>query len=267
MEEKETTTGSYVKLGGSVESTEDELPLHSNQEQQDRKLTDGNIVRDLNREIAKLQVSYNAAVRSRDEAQKQLETERRQQQVTKWERDHLDRRAKEYQKQVDKIHMETASLKSHLPMISEGCRHCLPGWTFLSSRCFYFPLSNTAYRTTWQAARQFCQKRGSDLAIIDSREKTLAITELVQNNQDSSGSFYQNGFWIGLRDTEEEGVWKWIDGMRLTEGYWNVGEPNNHNNEDCAAVYPHSNPFLSWNDAPCNYNLKWICEMSPRAMG
>lgn len=49
--------------------------------------------------------------------------------------------------------------------------------------------------------------------------------------------------------------------------YWNAGEPNDSNNEDCVAVYPKANPFMSWNDAPCSYNLKWICEMSPKAMG
>ncbi|XP_013868294.1 C-type lectin domain family 4 member M [Austrofundulus limnaeus] len=306
MEDKEIPAGSYKQLTRVEETTEDELPLHLNQEQRVTmstlrpesslntykllvaslavlaaillavdiglgvyysKLTDGNIVSDLNREIAKLQTSYNAAVRSRDEAQKQLEAERKQQQVTRWEHAHVSTRIKDYEKQVEKVEMEIASLKSHLPMIREGCRHCLPGWTFLSSRCFYFPFSNTIYRTTWQEARQFCQRLGSDLAVIDTREKNLAVNELVRNNQDSSRSFYQNGFWIGLTDTEEEGVWKWITGLRLNQGFWHDGEPNNNNNEDCVAVYPNFNPFLSWNDAPCSYNLMWICETSPRATG
>lgn len=47
--------------------------------------------------------------------------------------------------------------------------------------------------------------------------------------------------------------------------YWNDGEPNNQGNEDCAAIYPRSNPFKSWNDAPCQYELKWLCQMLPRA--
>lgn len=55
--------------------------------------------------------------------------------------------------------------------------------------------------------------------------------------------------------------------LLFIDRYWNDGEPNNQYNEDCAAVYPKTNPFKSWNDAPCNYNLKWICEMQPRSVG
>uniref|UniRef100_A0A3Q2PSA7 C-type lectin domain-containing protein n=1 Tax=Fundulus heteroclitus TaxID=8078 RepID=A0A3Q2PSA7_FUNHE len=230
------------------------------------KLTDNNIVRDISSEITKLQASYDAAVRSRDEAKKQLAMELSEQQVIKWELEHQSLRVKDYEKQVEKMQVDIATLKSHLPMLKEGCRHCLPGWAFMSSTCYYFPLSDTAYRVSWNEARQSCRRLGGDLAIINSREKHLGVTRLISTNQDPSRPMSQNGFWIGLRDVEEEGVWKWVDGTRLTEGFWNIGEPNNQNNEDCAAVYPKSNPFLSWNDAPCNYNLKWVCEMAPRSL-
>uniref|UniRef100_A0A3B5LLD4 C-type lectin domain-containing protein n=1 Tax=Xiphophorus couchianus TaxID=32473 RepID=A0A3B5LLD4_9TELE len=241
------------------------LRQHSNI-QENNKLSENNIVRDISGEISKLQASYDAAVQIRDEVKKQLAMEISEQQVIKWEHEHQTLKVKDYEKQVEMLQVDIASLKSHLPMISErlfnpyiqqnimlpsfylkteeGCRHCLPGWTFMSSSCYYFPFSDTFYRTSWNEARQF-----------------LTI------NQDLSRQASQSGFWIGLRDVEEEGVWKWVDGTRLTEGFWNVGEPNNLNNEDCAAVYPKSNPFMSWNDAPCNYNLKWICEMAPRSFG
>ncbi|KAF3844798.1 hypothetical protein F7725_007961 [Dissostichus mawsoni] len=135
---------------------------------------------------------------------------------------------------------------------------------FMNSVCFYFAFSDAFSPRSWQEARQFCINQGGDLAVIDSREKHLAITELITNYQDPSRPIVHIGFWIGLRDIEE-GIWKWLDGTRLTTGYWNDGEPNDSGGEDCAATYPRGNPFKAWNDAPCNHILKWICQMTPRS--
>ncbi|XP_022048934.1 CD209 antigen-like protein E [Acanthochromis polyacanthus] len=231
------------------------------------KLNDGaQIVTDISDEMVKLQTTYHNAVRRREEVKRQLAKEVSEHQVTKWELEHQSRRSKDYEKQAAKIQMEIAVLKSHLPMLKEGCRHCLPGWTFMNSVCYYLTLSDTTVRKSWMDAREFCKKRGGDLAVIDSREEHLALAELINNYHDFTRPISQSGYWIGLRDVEEEGIWKWLDGKRLIDGYWNEGEPNNINNEDCAAMYPRNNPFRAWNDAPCSYNLKWICEMPPRTV-
>uniref|UniRef100_A0A8C2ZTD3 C-type lectin domain-containing protein n=1 Tax=Cyclopterus lumpus TaxID=8103 RepID=A0A8C2ZTD3_CYCLU len=216
------------------------------------KLTDGQVITDISIEVAKLKASYNTIIQSRDEAKKQLARELGEQQLTKWEI--MD----------DQIHIEISALKSHIPMLKEGCRYCLPGWTFMNSACYYFTLSDDILRRSWNDAREFCKIRGSDLAVIDSREKHLAITSLTNGYNDPQNTG-PRGFWIGLRDTEEEGTWKWLDGTRLTEGYWNDGEPNNVGNEDCVATFLRSNPFKAWNDAPCSYHLKWICQRPPRS--
>ncbi|KAL3049119.1 hypothetical protein OYC64_008575 [Pagothenia borchgrevinki] len=232
------------------------------------KFTDGqDTIMDISAEVAKLQAAYDTAIWHRDEAKKQLAREIREQQITKWELDHQKSRSKDYLKLSDNIQMEIAALKSHIPMIKEGCRHCLPGWTFMNSVCYYLAISDAFSRRSWQEARQFCINQGGDLAVIDSREKHLAITELITNYQDPSRPIAHSGFWIGLRDIEEEGIWKWLDGTRLTTGYWNDGEPNDSGGEDCAATYPRGNPFKAWNDAPCNHILKWICQMTPRSAG
>nr|AJF83861.1 liver and lymph node-specific ICAM-3-grabbing non-integrin protein [Miichthys miiuy] len=230
------------------------------------KLTDGHrIITDISSEVAKLQATYNAIIHSRDEAKEQLAKEISEQRLTEWELDHQKSRIKDYKGQVDKIQTEIAVMKSHIPMIKEGCRHCSPGWSYMSSVCFYIAFSESHSRRSWQEARQYCTKQGGDLALINSRERHLALAELINNYQDRSRSISQSGFWIGLRDVELEGTWKWLDGTILTDGYWNDGEPNNQGNEDCAAMYPRSNPFKAWNDAPCSYDLKWICEMAPRS--
>ncbi|XP_071355031.1 macrophage mannose receptor 1-like [Trachinotus anak] len=230
------------------------------------KLTGGHMtITDVNREITKLQAVYNAAIQSRDDTKKELAKEISEQQHTTWELEHQGRRNKDYEKQVDKMKTRISVLKTHLPMITEGCRHCLPGWTFMNSACYYFPFSDTISRRPWNEARQFCKNQGGDLAVIESVEKNMGVTNLINSYNDPTRPLSQSGFWIGLRDVEEEGIWKWLDGRRLYEGYWNDGEPNNQNNEDCAATYPRSNHFMAWNDAPCSYNLKWICEMAPRS--
>ncbi|KAL7379591.1 hypothetical protein ABVT39_001967 [Epinephelus coioides] len=232
------------------------------------KLTGGqSAVMDISREVVKLQAAYNTAIQSRDDAKKELAREINEQQITKWELEHERKRSKTYEKQADKLQMDIAALKSHMPMLKQGCRHCLPGWTFMNSLCYYFPFSEDISRRPWQEARNFCTKQGGNLAVIDSREKHLAVTNLINNYHDVTRPISQTGFWIGLRDVQEEGNWRWLDGTRLAQGYWNDGEPNNQGNEDCAAAYPRSNPFKSWNDAPCNYDLKWICEMTPRSAG
>ncbi|KAG7237233.1 hypothetical protein INR49_032566 [Caranx melampygus] len=194
------------------------------------KLTGGHIITDIHSEITKLQTLYNSAIQSRDKAKKELAQEINNQRQT------------------------------------EGCRHCLPGWTFLNSACYYIPLSETTVRRSWSGARQFCQNEGGDLAILDTVEKNVAVHNLIKSYHDPSRPMSQNGYWLGLRDAEEEGTWRWLNGRRLTEGYWNDGEPNDQSgNEDCTATYPRSNPFKAWNDAPCIFNLKWICEMAPRS--
>ncbi|XP_041667821.1 CD209 antigen-like isoform X3 [Cheilinus undulatus] len=210
------------------------------------KLTDGfHLVTDINSELAKLHASYNTAIQKRDEAKKELEKATSEHQVMKWELEHQSITCKTSEKEADKLQTDVVTLRSHLPMLKEGCRHCSAGWTYTTSRCYYFAFSSTLIRRTWQDARDFCRKQGGDLAVIDSREKN-------------------SGFWIGLRDVDEEGNWRWLDGTPLTVSFWNTGEPNNQGNEDCAATYPRDNPFFSWNDAPCSHHLKWICEMAPR---
>ncbi|KAM8913238.1 uncharacterized protein AB9W97_008515 isoform 1-T1 [Spinachia spinachia] len=298
-----SSDSSYNKLIHQEDSSEDDYSLHANQEKQQvsvlmarpesrldhhklltislallavlllasdiglgvyyKKLTDGQNANDISSEVAKLQASHDSAIQSRDEAKKQLEREISGQQMTKWDIEHQSKRTKYYKELSDRIQMEVSVLKSHIPMIKDGCRHCIPGWTFMNLMCYYFPFSDAIQRRSWQEARSFCRNQGGDLAVIDTREKLMAITGLI-NYQYPLSSPATFGFWMGLTDVEEEESWKWLDGTRLTEGYWNDGEPNNSGgNEDCVATYPRTNPFKSWNDVPCNYQLKWICQRTP----
>ncbi|XP_057715673.1 CD209 antigen-like protein C [Corythoichthys intestinalis] len=229
-----------------------------------KNLTDeSRAVMSISREVAELNAAHEAATMIQEEAQMRLKQEITKQQVIKWQVEYQVKRNGEYKKLADKLQRDIAALKSHIPTIRESCRHCLPRWTLVDSACFFLSFSEIYSSRSWQEARDFCKKHGSDLAVVDTFEKQLKLNQLINiHHQDLSRSISQSGFWIGLRDVDSEAVWKWLDGTKLSEGFWNDGEPNNSGNEDCAATYPRSNPFKGWNDAPCTYNLKWICEMS-----
>ncbi|KAK7161074.1 hypothetical protein R3I94_003910 [Phoxinus phoxinus] len=106
---------------------------------------------------------------------------------------------------------------------------------------------------SWSDCRQFCRDRGSDLVIINTEEQQRLVTSLVKN--------VWFGAWIGLSDSETEGIMTWVDNSALNQGFWDRGEPNNFGgDEDCIELDPGRDPVNNWNDAPCIMGKKCICE-------
>uniref|UniRef100_A0A672QEN2 C-type lectin domain-containing protein n=1 Tax=Sinocyclocheilus grahami TaxID=75366 RepID=A0A672QEN2_SINGR len=85
---------------------------------------------------------------------------------------------------------------------------------------------------SWSDSRQYCRDRGADLIIINSEEKQV-----------SSVANATKRVWIGLSDTEIEGIMKWVDNSPLNQGEETGWSPLN-----------------SWNDVPCSEKKKGICE-------
>lgn len=223
------------------------------------KLTDTHLTIDdterINKEVTTLHDTYKAAVETMKGAKKQLDSEMSRQKQTNWEFEHQTKRSKDYEVQIDKITKEVAALRSHVPMINDGCKYCPTGWILMNSVCYYFPFSDSFGLKTWQQARQFCQLYGGDLLVIDSTDKQNTTVNFLMNHQSEPSRY-----WIGLSDLHEEGTWKWVDGTELVEGYWRDGEPNDVGNEDCAEVIAAENFFKAWNDLPCKTPQRWICE-------
>lgn len=231
-----------------------------------RNLTDRErIIKDINAEVSKLQQAYKTAIETKIKLQKELTEEAIQQKQSKWELDHQKTRIADYKTESESLLTYITRLKSQIPLLEEGCRHCLPGWHFINSMCYYIPFSENMPRRSWSESQEYCKTLGADLIKIKSQEKQKAISNLITSYH-TSLSWSASGFWIGARDVDVEGEWKWLDGTPLTVGFWNKGEPNNQRDEDCAAiypaVYPRENPYESWNDAPCSHFLRWICEKS-----
>ncbi|XP_074486697.1 CD209 antigen-like protein C isoform X2 [Sebastes fasciatus] len=128
--------------------------------------------------------------------------------------------------------------------LSSWSSNCQPRWVYFKHSCYYFS-SNVK---SWQKSRDYCQQKGADLMIINSKE------------EQEFGSQYKRNTWIGLTDRETEGIWKWVDGTALGTSYWYTGEPNNNNNdEDCGVLWGFGKEN-NWNDVPCSIQINWICE-------
>ncbi|KAL7841386.1 hypothetical protein SRHO_G00250770 [Serrasalmus rhombeus] len=122
------------------------------------------------------------------------------------------------------------------------------------------------------AERNDLQTRFLDVTNEQDQLKTsyTSVMQQLQNQKDCLQKFSdlekatQQGLtffatsrttWIGLTDSETEGVWKWVDGSALTTGFWANREPNgNLGDEDCVVT------AKNWADYPCNHKFLWICE-------
>uniref|UniRef100_A0A672QET7 C-type lectin domain-containing protein n=1 Tax=Sinocyclocheilus grahami TaxID=75366 RepID=A0A672QET7_SINGR len=117
---------------------------------------------------------------------------------------------------------------------------------------FYLCFFKSSELKSWSDSRQYCRDRGADLVIINTEEKQVSLCECL--------------VWIGLSDTEIEGIMKWVDNSPLNQGFWRKSEPNNYGgNEDCIELNFKReetgwSPLNSWNDVPCSEKKKGICE-------
>ncbi|CAL1612102.1 unnamed protein product [Knipowitschia caucasica] len=124
-------------------------------------------------------------------------------------------------------------------------RYLSRGWIYFSESVY---LGSTTERN-WSESRQFCQDQGADLVIITSVQE-----------KDFISSIYKDRRWIGLSDLQEEGVWRWVDGTKLTTSFWMSGEPNDTGTgEDCVEIN-YKGQLGRWNDENCGVAHQFICE-------
>uniref|UniRef100_A0AAR2KFU0 C-type lectin domain-containing protein n=1 Tax=Pygocentrus nattereri TaxID=42514 RepID=A0AAR2KFU0_PYGNA len=153
------------------------------------------------------------------------------------------------------------TLEQNCSATAKTCRSCPEDWTYLEGKCYYFSKD----KLDWKNSSDSCASMGSHLTILHTQQQHDHLEKIAH---DIGGLDYH--FWIGLSDSEEEGVWKWVDNTLVNKTYWSETpkEPNNHetggpHGEDCVVLQSQSK---TWFDVPCDFHYKRICEMGARLM-
>uniref|UniRef100_A0A3B5AY00 C-type lectin domain-containing protein n=1 Tax=Stegastes partitus TaxID=144197 RepID=A0A3B5AY00_9TELE len=94
---------------------------------------------------------------------------------------------------------------------------------------------------TWFDARAYCRTHYTDLAIIENDQENTQMLSVKSNIT----------VWIGLYRVS----WRWSDNSSSSFRNWMNGQPNNANNQYCAA----ETQDHVWNDAPCSKKMPFCC--------
>ncbi|KAK2830786.1 hypothetical protein Q5P01_018717 [Channa striata] len=135
---------------------------------------------------------------------------------------------------------------------------CPSDWHLFNNSCYFI----STISRDWSGSQAFCQTQGGHLAIIHTAEEQTFVWNLLSRG-------HWNAYWFGITDEHTEDQWKWVDGTPLVGGFWEVGEPNNHIDEDCGYIVKtrvlERVAIRSWYDAPCSMFWRFICEKEMNA--
>ncbi|XP_028924385.1 C-type lectin domain family 17, member A isoform X1 [Ornithorhynchus anatinus] len=150
----------------------------------------------------------------------------------------------EIRKDIEQIKMDANRAVQELrDMLGCPCNFCPKNWLPFKGKCYYF----STITKTWENAGRFCMENLSHLVTISNTEEQKFLAKV-------HGS--PRIYWLGLSDRHREGQWQWMDGSPVSLSFWQPGEPNNRNGENCGAMSQDG----SWNDLDCDQTTYWICE-------
>ncbi|XP_072323993.1 collectin-12 [Scyliorhinus torazame] len=133
------------------------------------------------------------------------------------------------------------------PVISPKPNGCPPKWKNFQDKCYYFSADGVEF----EEGKNLCKNMSSNMIIINNREEQQWVRKQMNGI---------NYFWIGLSDTEEHNIWKWVDGTIAEYTNWRPGQPDNWEldaaTEDCAGLAASA----MWNDFFCTDLNGLICE-------
>ncbi|XP_039274008.2 C-type lectin domain family 4 member E-like [Styela clava] len=117
---------------------------------------------------------------------------------------------------------------------------------------------------TWSDADELCKSMGASLATVGIRDEV--IFEYLHKNFLPQGE----SMWVGLTDIENEGSWKWTDGVTAISSNtpWGDGQPDDYKpGQDCACmrktVSSTNYRLQRLDDCVCWSTYRALCELPP----
>ncbi|XP_074430634.1 macrophage mannose receptor 1-like isoform X5 [Larus michahellis] len=123
---------------------------------------------------------------------------------------------------------------------------CLKGWGRHGFYCYL--VGHTS--VTFSEAKKTCERSSGYLTSIGDRYEQAYLTSLVGLNSEKY-------FWIGLSDTEEPGMFKWVTGEGVLYTNWNAAMPGNE--AGCVALRT-GNAAGLWDVQNCEVKAKFLCK-------
>ncbi|XP_030826389.1 C-type lectin domain family 4 member E-like, partial [Camarhynchus parvulus] len=144
--------------------------------------------------------------------------------------------------------LEQQELAEELCRALGSPRRCGPGWLPHGSSCFSF--SRDAL--SWGRAHNACADLGAHLAVVSDGDEQVFLLE--NSNRSSS-------YWLGLRDAEQKGKWRWVTGEEPKFMFWDAWlQEEQRERKDCGALGPKGR----WVSAKCSEPLPWVCQRPNR---
>ncbi|XP_030309113.1 pulmonary surfactant-associated protein A isoform X2 [Calypte anna] len=98
------------------------------------------------------------------------------------------------------------------------------------------------------SALGLCEEAGGTLPTPMNEEENKAILAIVQQ--------YNQYAYLGIKESEAPGQFKYLNGMSVNYTMWHRYEPNGKGTEKCVQMSTDG----SWYDIKCNLNLLVVCE-------
>ncbi|KAL2777779.1 C-type lectin domain family 5 member A isoform 2 [Daubentonia madagascariensis] len=118
---------------------------------------------------------------------------------------------------------------------------CPKDWDFYQGRCFFLSTSESS----WNKSRDFCEREGSTLAIVNTPEKLKFLQNITGAEK----------YFIGLMYQQALKRWRWINNSVFN------GNVTNHNqNFNCVTI----GLTKTFDAASCDISYRRICEKTAK---